>query len=125
MDRRLEMLEIIRFLYDRKLTNAAGGNLSERVAENRVLITPTMMSEHHRCRLNPEDLMIIDYDCNIIEGPDKLSRESKMHTMLLKKFSGVWRGDPCASAVFHVFCGVQPADSVRDGSDHEKWETAA
>ncbi|MEF9988661.1 MAG: class II aldolase/adducin family protein, partial [Christensenella sp.] len=59
LDRRMEMLSVIEFLYDRKLTNAAGGNLSERVEENRILITPTMMSEHHRCRLNPEDLMII------------------------------------------------------------------
>ena len=39
MKQRMEMLEIIEFLYDRKLTNAAGGNLSERVEENRVLIT--------------------------------------------------------------------------------------
>ena len=66
MEQRKEMLEIIKYLYDRKLTNAAGGNVSMRVADNRVLITPSMMSEHHRCRINPEDLMIIDYEGNII-----------------------------------------------------------
>ncbi|WP_066683205.1 class II aldolase/adducin family protein [Christensenella intestinihominis] len=130
MDRRMEMLEIIRFLYDRKLTNAAGGNLSERVAENRVLITPTMMSEHHRCRLKPEDLMIIDYDCNIIEGPDMLSRESRMHTMLLKnfpEFGAVIHAHPQFSMCFAAFS--QPIPSVTEatmkmgdcGVIHQAW----
>jgi len=73
-------------MYDRKLTNAAGGNVSERVEENRVLITPSMMSEYKRCRLNPEDLMVIDYDMNIIEGNGRLSRESQMHTLVLRNF---------------------------------------
>ena len=87
LDRRIEMCEIVRELWDRRLTNAAGGNVSERVEENRVLITPSMMAEHKRCCLKPEDLMVIDYDGNIIEGsPDKLSRESRMHTLCLRNF---------------------------------------
>ena len=89
MERRLEMCELVQLMYDRKLTNAAGGNVSERVEENRVLITPSMMSEHKRCRLKPEDLMIIDYDMNILEGDGKLSRESQMHTMVLQGFPEV------------------------------------
>ncbi len=38
MAERLEMLEIVKLLFSRKLTNSAGGNVSVRVAENRVLI---------------------------------------------------------------------------------------
>lgn len=117
MANRLELLEIIEFLYDRKLTNAAGGNLSVRVDENRVLITPSMMSEHHRCRLAPEDLMVIDYDCNIIEGPDKLSRESRMHTILLKnfpEFGAVIHAHPQYTMCFAAFS--KPIPSVTEAT---------
>ncbi|MEA4852644.1 MAG: class II aldolase/adducin family protein [Christensenella sp.] len=130
MDRRQEMLEIIRYLYDRKLTNAAGGNVSERVAENRILITPSMMSEHHRCILKPEDLMVIDYDCNIIEGPDKLSRESRMHAMLLRnfpEFKAVIHAHPQYTMCFAAFS--KPIPSVTEatmkmgdcGVIHQAW----
>ncbi|MEA5069060.1 MAG: class II aldolase/adducin family protein, partial [Christensenellaceae bacterium] len=34
-----------RNMWQRRLTNAAGGNFAVRVAENRILVTPSMMSE--------------------------------------------------------------------------------
>ena len=130
MEQRKEMLEIIKYLYDRKLTNAAGGNVSVRVADNRVLITPSMMSEHHRCCINPEDLMIIDYDCNIIEGTQKLSRESRMHTLLLKnfpEFGAVIHAHPQFTMCFAAFS--KPIPSVTEatmkmgdcGVIHQAW----
>ena len=130
MEQRNEMLEIIKYLYDRKLTNAAGGNVSMRVADNRVLITPSMMSEHHRCRINPEDLMIIDYEGNIIEGTQKLSRESRMHTLLLKnfpEFGAVIHAHPQFTMCFAAFS--KPIPSVTEatmkmgdcGVIHQAW----
>jgi len=83
---RMEMIDVARSLFERKMTNAAGGNISVRLGGNKVLISPSMMSEHHRCTVAPEDLLIIDYECNILEGPDRLSRESRMHALLLKNF---------------------------------------
>ena len=117
MSDRLEMIEIMRFLFDRKLTNAAGGNLSVRLAENRVLISPSMMSEHHRCVLAPEDLLIIDYDCHIVEGPDKLSRESRMHALLLRtfpEFGAVIHAHPQYSMCFAAFS--KPIPSVSEAT---------
>lgn len=86
---RVEMTKIAHYMWDRRLTNAAGGNFAVRVDENRILISPSMMSEHRHCELNPEDFLLIDYDENILEGRGKLSRESKMHVLLLSRFKNI------------------------------------
>lgn len=88
-DIRLQMCKIAKCMWDRRLTNAAGGNFAVRVEENRILISPSMMSEHHQCDLQPEDLLLIDYDENVLEGTGKLSRETKMHILLLSGFKSI------------------------------------
>ena len=75
---RVEMCKIAKLMWERRLTNAAGGNFAVRVDENRILISPSMMSEHQHCELKPEDFLLIDYDENILEGAGKLSREGKL-----------------------------------------------
>jgi len=86
---RQEMVELVRIMYDRKLTNAAGGNVAVKVDDNKMLITPSMMSEEHRCRLDIDDLLLVDFDMNVLEGYRKLSRETNMHILLLKNFKNV------------------------------------
>lgn len=86
---RKAICETVKTMWDRRLTNAAGGNLAVRVAENRILITPSMMSEHHHCIIDPEEILLIDYDENIIEGTGKLSRETTMHVRLLSDFKNI------------------------------------
>ena len=88
-DIRLQMCKIAKCMWDRRLTNAAGGNFAVRVEENRILISPSMMSEHHQCELQPDDLLLIDYDENVLEGTGKLSRETKMHILLLSGFKNI------------------------------------
>lgn len=89
LEMREEMCVIAKNMWERRLTNAAGGNFAVRVGENRVLITPSLMSERKRCCLEPEDILLIDYQENIIEGRGKLSRESDMHTRLLSSFQNI------------------------------------
>jgi Ribulose-5-phosphate 4-epimerase and related epimerases and aldolases len=89
MDIREEMCVTAINMWERRLTNAAGGNFAVRVAENRILVTPSMMSEHKHCRLEPKDILLIDYDENIYEGEGKLSRETDMHILLLSKFKNI------------------------------------
>ena len=86
MDLRKEMVTTARLMWERRLTNAAGGNFAVRVEDNRVLISPSMMSEEKHCVLNPEDIILIDYKENILEGSGKLSRESLMHILILQNF---------------------------------------
>ena len=45
-----------------------------------------MMSEHRMCELDPEDFLLVDYEENVLEGRGGLSRETKMHIMLLSGF---------------------------------------
>ena len=88
-DIREEMCITARNMWERRLTNAAGGNFAVRADENRILITPSLMSERKHCCLEPEDILLIDYDENILEGSGRLSRESDMHIMLLSRFENI------------------------------------
>ncbi len=83
-DMRVEMCKVAKLMNDKRLTNAAGGNFSVKVDEDRILISPSMMSEDRHCEMVPEDFLLIDYDRNIIEGGGRLSREALMHVLILK-----------------------------------------
>ncbi len=83
------MCFIAKNMWERRLTNAAGGNFAVQVDDNRVLITPSLMSERHLCVMRPEDILLIDYDQNLLEGEGKLSRESDLHTILLRDFGNI------------------------------------
>lgn len=86
---RVEMSKVAKMMWDKRLTNAAGGNFSVKVDENRILLSPSMMSEDRHCEMNPEDFLLIDYDQNILEGNGKLSRETLMHVLILKNFDEI------------------------------------
>ena len=85
---RKSMSVICRLMWERRLTSG-GRKTLVRVDENRILISPSMMAEHRHCMLDPEDFMLIDYDENILEGTGKLSREGKMHVLLLQNFKNI------------------------------------
>jgi len=89
MDMRREMVITAKMMWDRRLTNAAGGNFAVKVDENRILISPSMMSEEKQCSMNPEDFILIDYNQTILEGAGKLSRESLMHALILSNFTEI------------------------------------
>ena len=89
IEMREEMVTVAKNMWERRLTNAAGGNFAVRVDDNRILITPSLMSERHHCNLSPEDLLLIDFDMNILEGEGKLSREGLMHMLILKNFKEI------------------------------------
>ncbi|MBE0067570.1 class II aldolase/adducin family protein [Thermoanaerobacterium thermosaccharolyticum] len=95
MEEREEVCQLVKDMFDRMMTNAAGGNVSVRVESGKFLMTPALMSEHNRCRLKPEDLLLVDMDMNILEGTRKLTREANMHAGILKEF-------PCVNACVHA-----------------------
>lgn len=89
IEMRKEMCKVAKLMWERRLTNAAGGNFAVRVDENRILISPSLMSEEKHCELEPEDIILIDYEENIIEGTGKLSREGLMHVLILSNFKEI------------------------------------
>jgi L-fuculose-phosphate aldolase len=89
---REKICEIGQLLFDRKLTDAAGGNISVRVG-SQICITPRYAGSNFQWRLKPE-------------GNGELSRESKVHFRLFSEF-------PDGNAVVHchaehvlVFCAA-------------------
>ncbi|MEA5016823.1 MAG: class II aldolase/adducin family protein [Candidatus Limiplasma sp.] len=107
LEQRKALKEIVKLMFDRKLTNAAGGNVAVQVEPGKVLVSPSMMSEHHRCNLEVEDFLLIDEEKNILEGQGKISRESDMHLSLIRTF-------PYIGACIHAhpqYCMVFAAQS--------------
>jgi L-fuculose-phosphate aldolase len=88
-DLREKMCHIAREMWERRLTNSAGGNFAVRADENRVLISPSMMSEHKQCILRPHEILLIDYGQNLLDGEGELSRETKMHLLILENFKNI------------------------------------
>lgn len=66
-------------LYDRKITNSAGGNISVKINDKHFIMTPTLMSENYHADLRPDQILVIDRAENVIEGDGNITREVNMH----------------------------------------------
>ena len=87
---REKLAEICKLLYDRQLTVSAGGNMSVKIGDSEVLITP---SGRNKGMLNPEDMVLIGTDGSVLsEG--KPSIEHRFHLAL-------YNMNPDTGAVVH------------------------
>ena len=76
-------------LYDRRLTELQGGNMSVRVGDAAV-VTPTKASENAGWRLAPEDTLVQDLSGTVLIGdPARVSREIRLHLRLFRSFTDV------------------------------------
>lgn len=88
-DPRPLMVEIAHLMYNRHLTNTAGGNISCRVGD-RIYITPRYLGSKHRWKLREDMVLVLDADlCPIIGDPQMVSRESAMHFACYQHFPDV------------------------------------
>ena len=81
---RVRLTEVCKLLYDRNLTVSAGGNMSVRLNDKEVLITP---SGRNKGMLSPDDMVKIDMKGNVLSG-GKPSIEHKFHLALYKRNPG-------------------------------------
>jgi ribulose-5-phosphate 4-epimerase/fuculose-1-phosphate aldolase len=94
-DARALVARVAFLLYDRKLTELQGGNMSVRVGKE-VVTTPTLASERDGWRLAPEDMVIHDLEGGVTDGdPARVSRETRLHLRL-------YRAYPDVGSVFHL-----------------------
>jgi L-fuculose-phosphate aldolase len=93
-DLKKRILYIAGIMWERRLSDIAGGNISIRDGEH-ICMTPKLMGYRLQWHIGPQDLAIVDVDGNILEGSEGLSRESTMHLGCYKNF-------PEASAVIHA-----------------------
>ncbi len=90
---RIKITEIGRMLFERHLTDSAGGNISMRVGDL-VCITPRYSGSRRRWHLRPNEVLVSDLSGNKLDGEGEVSREAKVHYRLYHEF-------PDATAVVH------------------------
>jgi L-fuculose-phosphate aldolase len=99
---RESVVEIGRRMYAKNLIAGTDGNISCRLPESRILITPTGSPKG---RLSPHDLVIIDERGSVVSGSRKPSSEFRLHTYIYSVRSDI-------DAVVHghpVFCTAYAA----------------
>lgn len=90
---REKITRIGRMMFERKITDAAGGNISARVGE-RVCITPRYSGQKWQWQIQPSQVLVVDLDGKILDGDGVISREGKVHLRLYRDF-------PDGTAVVH------------------------
>lgn len=87
---REKLASVCKMLYDRQLTVSAGGNMSVRIGDSEVLITP---SGRNKGLLQPEDMVLIGTDGSVLSD-GKPSIEHRFHLAL-------YNSNPDTGAVVH------------------------
>jgi L-fuculose-phosphate aldolase len=78
---RFAIVEFGRLLYANGLVAATDGNLSVRLDQNRLLVTPTCISKG---RMRPSDLVIVDMEGKRLAGKRRVSSEIGMHLLIYR-----------------------------------------
>jgi len=97
---RCAILAAGRRLYEQGLVVSNDGNISARLADGTVLITPSGVSKGY---LTAEMLVVVDLDGNRLEGEGVPSSETGLHLRLYREnpeIRGVVHAHPPAAAVF-------------------------
>lgn len=92
---RREMCRIVKSMFDRWLTNAAGGNISCKVSSNHYIMTASGLSSKYLWDIGPENILVVDDNLNVIEGEGRVTREINMHME-------IYRNDDKVKAVIHA-----------------------
>lgn len=88
------LARIAKMAFDRRLTDAAGGNFSVR-AGDRALVTPRYAGSRYQWDLSVEQIGEVDFDGNLLAGAGEISREIAVHLAAYRHF-------PEIGAVIHA-----------------------
>ena len=87
-----QLEEICHLLYQRNLVSASDGNVSVRVNDEHILLTP---SGRNKGMVRAEEMIVCDLEGNVVEGKGKASKEYPMHRI-------IYRNRPDVRAVVHT-----------------------
>lgn len=94
-DGRRVLARVAGVLYERRLTELVGGNMSLRLGDA-VIMTPTKASENQGWRLHPADILVQRLDGEMLVGDAAMiSREVRIHMRLYRTY-------PEVGCVFHL-----------------------
>lgn len=77
-----ELAKICHLLYERNLVAASDGNISMRVSNELILLTP---SGKNKGMIQEEEIMTLDLEGNVITGKGRASKEYPMHREIYRK----------------------------------------
>ncbi|MGY3779157.1 class II aldolase/adducin family protein [Isobaculum melis] len=98
-EERIDLANIVKMAFTRKLTNVAGGNFSfkttDEAGKEYIIMTPTMMSEAYFGDLSPSQILVVEpHTRKILAGEGSLTREINMH-------EAAYDANPEIKCVFH------------------------
>lgn len=91
---RQEICDVARHIYERRMTDAAGGNFSVREGDL-IYCTPKYAGSRHWWNLEPGMIVVADMQGNQVGGSGEFSREWLMHLRIYQEFEA-------ARAVVHA-----------------------
>jgi L-fuculose-phosphate aldolase len=102
-----KIVRLGKLMFDRHLTDSAGGNISVRI-DDKIYMTASYAGGRYHWDLTVDQILTLDLDGNKLEGNGKVSREAKVHLVLLNEFY------PEGNAVVHsharnvlVYCAAE------------------
>ena len=96
-DPREHLARIARLVFARRLTDSSGGNISVRMRD-RVYMSPAHAGSRQQWQIEASDVVVLDLDGKLIDGPDRRTRESRIHL-------GIYNAFERAGAVIHSQAG--------------------
>tara|TARA_B100000686_G_C16696417_1_gene920794 strand:- start:53 stop:730 length:678 start_codon:yes stop_codon:yes gene_type:complete len=78
--------KIGQMLFQRRLTDAAGGNVSVRV-DDVMCMSPSYSGSKRQWELESDQVLVVGMDGKILEGDGEVSRETNVHVTLNAEFS--------------------------------------
>lgn len=99
---RQNIVEVGKRLYNKGFVASNDGNISIRLSEREILITPTGVSKGY---MSPSDMLKVDLDGNVISGFLKPTSEMKMHLAVYRKrpdVKGIVHAHPPKATAFAV-----------------------
>ena len=100
----------MRRLYSQHLTTCSGGNISYKINDDAILITPSQLD---KARLQPEQIRIVNIKGENLTPELKLSIETPMHLKIYKK-------RPDVKAVIHAHPALATSFSVMNKTVNSK-----
>jgi L-fuculose-phosphate aldolase len=89
---REELVMICKMLYDRNLVSATDGNVSIRIDNDKMLVTPSGVNKR---LLSEEMILLVDFEGNVLQGTLRSSKEIGLHIK-------IYRDRPDVNAVIHT-----------------------
>ncbi len=83
-----QIVEVARLLFERKLLDIAGGNVSAR-SGNQVHMSPRYSGGRQHWQLSPDDIVCGELGSSELLGHPRLSREAKVHLAVYSQFPEV------------------------------------